>query len=224
MKVQMEWLSQLSAGVLLSLCVTLIVALMKGLLSWFTSKQTISVKKTEILLGELSKEKGEFTPYLIELAARSLYGVYIPYVYFVAILKNNNRFRLLKRYEYAKSYLELSNGSIRLKAKFSTEKSRWLELVFVYLKLFFIYWLMMFLTWGFIVISLIAYNYNIWNVGFVTYNIVWFVLALFAAGCCFYIGLTVVAMKVKNVFVAKKFDELYQEGIVASVQRVKRFY
>ncbi|KAB7697965.1 hypothetical protein GBN33_10575 [Plesiomonas shigelloides] len=220
----MEWLSQLSASVWLSLGVTLIIALMKWLLSWFTSKQTISVKKTEILLGELSKENGEFTPYLIELAARSLYGVHIPYAHFVAILKNDNRFRLLKRYEYAKSYLELTNGKLRLKPKFSTTKKRWLEFTVVYGKWFFIYWLMMFLTWGFIVISLIAYNYNIWNVGFVTYNIVWFVLALFAAGCCFYIGLTVVAMKVKNVFVAKKFDELYQEGIVESVQRVKRFY
>ncbi|MGL5728577.1 MAG: hypothetical protein ACRCYD_12110, partial [Plesiomonas sp.] len=89
MKIQMEWLSQLSASVWLSLGVTLIIALMKWLLSWFTSKQTISVKKTEILLGELSKENGEFTPYLIELAARSLYGVYIPYAHFVAILKND---------------------------------------------------------------------------------------------------------------------------------------
>lgn len=220
----MEWLSQLSDSVLLTLCVTLIIALMKWLLSWFTSKQTISVKKTEILLGELSKENGEFTPYLIELAARSLYGVHIPYAHFVAILKNDNRFRLLKRYEYAKSYLELTNGKLMLKPKFSTTKKRWLEFTVVYGKWFFVYWLMIFLTWGFIVISQVAYNYNIPSVGLISYNAVWFVLALFAAGCCFYISLTVVAMKVKNVFVAKKFDELYQEGIVASVQRVKRLY
>ncbi|MGL5418921.1 MAG: hypothetical protein ACRDA9_05675 [Plesiomonas shigelloides] len=224
MKIQMEWLSQLSAGVWLSLGVTLIVAIMKGLLSWFTSKQTISVKKTEILLGELSKEKGEFTPYLIGLAARSLYGVYIPYVHFVAILKNNNRFRLLKRYEYAKSYLELSNGQLRLKTKFATVKKRWLEFTVVYMKWFFIYWLMMFFSWGFIAISQVVYNYNIRSVGLISYNTVWFVLALFAAICCFYIGFTLLSMKVRNVFLAKEFDELYQEGIVESVQRVKRFY
>lgn len=224
MKIQMEWLSQLSAGVWLSLGVTLIVAIMKGLLSWFTSKQTISVKKTEILLGELSKENGEFTPYLIELAARSLYGVYIPYAHFVAILKNDNRFRLLKRYEYAKSYLELSNGKLRLKEKYRTSRARWLEFGVVYVKWLCIYWFLMFFTFVFFVISMELYKYNFLDSYSITSNFVLFLWSLGATFGFFYLGVIAITKKLKSVFIAKKFDEFYQEGIVGSVQRVKRFY
>ncbi|EON88658.1 hypothetical protein PLESHI_09849 [Plesiomonas shigelloides 302-73] len=224
MKIQMEWLSQLSASVWLSLGVTLIIALMKWLLSWFTSKQTISVKKTEILLGELSKENGEFTPYLIELAARSLYSVYIPYAHFVAILKNDNRFRLLKRYEYAKSYLELSNGKLRLKEKYRTSRARWLEFGVVYVKWLCIYWFLMFFTFVFFVISMELYKYNFLDSYSITSNFVLFLWSLGATLGFFYLGVIAITKKLKNVFIAKKFDEFYQEGIVESVQRVKRFY
>ncbi|WP_144060922.1 hypothetical protein [Plesiomonas shigelloides] len=220
----MEWLSQLSASVWLSLGVTLIIALMKWLLSWFTSKQTISVKKTEILLGELSKENGEFTPYLIELAARSLYSVYIPYAHFVAILKNDNRFRLLKRYEYAKSYLELSNGKLRLKEKYRTSRARWLEFGVVYVKWLCIYWFLMFFTFVFFVISMELYKYNFLDSYSITSNFVLFLWSLGATLGFFYLGVIAITKKLKNVFIAKKFDEFYQEGIVESVQRVKRFY